>query len=95
MEAGQGTPIIQPGQVDIAGAQIEIALDVNPQQYPNGMEFLIMVPGQIEPLGKMLLRGGCMLAVVPPEMAKHIRSQVRQSPTLAPGHIDAPGIRPV
>lgn len=86
-------PQISPGNLNVAGAQIEIAGYVDPEQFPNGMEMVIMRPGVLEPVGTVVVRKGCMIGVIPPEMAQHLIRELKkvQAVANAPGKIRAPG----
>jgi len=66
----------------------------DPGMFPAGMEVVIFVPGNLEPVGKMVLRPGAVLMAVPPgPVAQHIVQQVRQQAgALAPGDVRAPGM---
>jgi hypothetical protein len=64
--------------LDIYGQQVQVAFDVDPETFPNGVEFLLMVPGSLEPLGKLEVARGAMLLAMPAEMAVHFRAQIKK-----------------
>jgi hypothetical protein len=71
--------VLKPNPLAVGGAQFQIAFDVDPDQFPHGCEFIIMRPGSIEPLGKMEVVRGCLIAVIPPEVAHHMRPMIKKS----------------
>jgi len=86
-------PQIAAGILNIFGLQLEIVADIHPALYPNGLEMLIMAPGQLAPIGKMIVRAGCIVTLLPPEVAKQVREGIRKAKVLRLGETDAPGVK--
>jgi hypothetical protein len=85
-------PIIAPGQAPLYGQQINIVANVDPEQFPNGLELVIMVPGQLEAFGKIICPAGAMIAEVPTAMAIELRKQMKkQAPIIRAYEKAAPG----
>jgi hypothetical protein len=72
--------IITPSPLAVQpGVNLEIAFDVDPEFFPNGAEFLVMKPGSLEPVGKIEVKPGHMLAAMALDVSAHIRAQFRQA----------------
>ena len=93
VDNGPQAPEIAPAKLNLMGESIEICADVDPAQFPNGMELLIGRPGAVELLGKILVAPGRMVAVIPLEMANQLRAMIQKSRTLHPGQVDSPGVK--
>jgi hypothetical protein len=71
--------IITPSPLAVQpGINLEIAFDVDPEMFPNGVEFVVMKPGSLEPIGKIEVKPGHMLAAMPLEMSMHLRVQFKK-----------------
>lgn len=91
-----GAPEIAPGNIQVpgaGGAEAQVVADVDPAQFPIGLELVVYRPGELQPIGRGHIPAGCMLLALPPELAKHLRPAVRQSKRLDPGQVDAPGTK--
>ena len=87
-----GVPEIAPGAHGLFGHQVQIVANVDPELFPNGLEMIVMVPGSLEPFGKIMCPPGAMLAAIPDQMAAHIRKEIKkQAPTILGGQVAAPG----
>lgn len=71
-------PRIQPSVVPIAGVQITVVADADPETFVNGLELMVTAPGRLEAIGTVLVPRGAMVAIVPVELANHMRSQMRR-----------------
>lgn len=81
---------IVPAVAPVMGQNIEVVADCDPEQFPNGMELSFHKPGALEPLGRGIVRKGCMVAIVPPEMARELRAAMKR--TLAQRQASGPGL---
>lgn len=61
------------------GINLQIAFDVDPEAFPNGVEFMVMKPGTLEPIGKIEVARGYILAALPLDMSAHLRAQFRKA----------------
>ena len=86
--------IITPTQVQQMGFSFDIIGYAHPEQYPDGVDVIVMAPGQLEPLGSVRLKKGCGLVGVHPETMNHLLAQIQeQRRNMAlPGETKAPGI---
>jgi hypothetical protein len=88
-----GAPDIAPASLNIMGENIEVIADADPNEFPGGIEVILCKPGDLAPLAKLLVLPGRMVAVLPLGMSKQLRVLVKQSRTLHPGQVDAPGVK--
>ena len=86
-----GVPEIQAGLVQVAGQQVQIVWDVDPEQFPNGLDLLMVEPGKLAPFGKITIGKNQMIAVVPPTMASALRGEIKKAIAKA-GQIAAPSV---
>ena len=70
---------ITPATAPVMGQNIDVIADVNPEKFPHGLELMVMAPGGLEALGKWMVRPGCMIGIIPPEMAMQLRALMRQA----------------
>jgi hypothetical protein len=68
------TKILQTSPLDVQGVPVEIAFDVHPEQYPHGVELLLMLPGKLQPFGKIEVKRGVILMALPPMIAANLRA---------------------
>lgn len=73
--AGQPTGAVF---IDVYGLKLQVFLDVDPAQYPEGVDVVCTPTGKLEPLkpGKIVLGKGSMLVLVPLEVAAHFRREL-------------------
>lgn len=87
---------IVPGVAPLMGTNLELIADVDPDKFPNGMELTFSVPNDLAPLGRCVVRPGCIVAILPPEMARPareaLRQALRQQRQSGPGEMKAPGL---
>jgi len=87
---------IVPGVAPMMGVNLEVIADVDPEKFPNGMEVTFTVPGGLGILGRGVARKGCMVAILPPEMANPAREAMKHAISkqraAGPGEIKAPGL---
>lgn len=89
-------PRLVPSATPIFGQQLDILANVDPIQFPLGLEVIFMVPGKLEPAATMMLKPGAMVAMMPQPVADHIRAELKkamakQSRSAGPGEVKAPG----
>ncbi len=67
------SPVLeQPQQI-----RMQAFLDVNPEQFPNGCEIIIMRPGELTAVGSIPLPVGVLLMLIDVETANHMRDKHR------------------
>jgi hypothetical protein len=72
-------PLVTPSPLAVQGVNAQIAFDVDPEAFPDGVEFLICRPGKLEPIGKLEVVRGAILIAMPPEVATNMRAQLRKA----------------
>jgi hypothetical protein len=71
--------IITPSPLAVQpGINLEIAFDVDPEAFPHGVELVLMKPGALDPIGKIQVKPGHMLAAMSLEVSAHLRAQFRK-----------------
>lgn len=68
-------PLIAATQMQAAGFEFHVVADVDPARFPNGVDIIVLEPGKVAPIGQARVVAGCMLAILPPTVAHHIRPQ--------------------
>jgi hypothetical protein len=59
------------------GLNLEVFFDVDPEKYPDGVQLMVMLPGQVGvPIVGVSVKRGAMLIALHPDQAKHLRSQL-------------------
>lgn len=87
-----GPKQIVPGIASVMGQNIEVIADVDPDKFPGGLEVVIFAAGSLVPLARGIVGKGCMLGVIPVEMAIHLRVLLRQAVAAqTPGQVRPPG----
>lgn len=68
------------------GLNLEAFFDVDPEKYPEGVQLMVMLPGQINVpiLGVNVMRGA-ILCALHPDQAKHLRAQLKPLAAAASG----------
>jgi hypothetical protein len=89
-----GVSKIVPALGGVGELNLEIMADVDPAQFPHGLELVLFAPGSPVPLGRGVVRRGCMVCVIPPEPAKPIREARRRmlAQQVGPGETKGPGL---
>lgn len=90
-------PQIEPRTLPLGGEGIAVIADAMPEFFPLGLEVVLCVPGKIEPVGRIVMPAGTMLAIVPPGMSGQIRRELRKKlaqQAKTPGKVNPPGTAP-
>ncbi len=89
-------PRISPANVQMMGESIQVVADADPELFPHGLQIMFTAPGELRPLGGGPVPVGWMVALIPPPIAKPMRSAARQAmrqqQQLAPGEVKPPGV---
>jgi hypothetical protein len=88
-------PQIAANPTEVMGVGLAPVAFADPKAYPHGLEVVVFVPGQLEPLGKSALPPGCALVAMDPAGSAMFVAQVRKAMGAArrtPGQINAPGL---
>lgn len=64
--------IVGAAEASVLGHKID-AFDVRPEQFPDGVDLVLMQPGHLEPLFANRAPAGSMLLFVKPELAAQLR----------------------
>jgi len=71
------------GVLGMGGFQGQV-VDFDPERFPDGVDIMFQVPGQLELLGPPArLPKGALLLVIPPEVGEQMRSQIRTAAAAA------------
>jgi hypothetical protein len=89
-------PRLVPSAAPIFGQQLDILANVDPLQFPLGLEVSFTVPGKLAPEATMMLKPGAMVAMLPQPVAEHLRAELKkafakQRAAAGPGDVNAPG----
>jgi hypothetical protein len=59
--------------------EFQAFLDCDPDEFPQGMELILMRPGQLDPVGRgLMVPRGCILYIAGPEASVHLRAGIRK-----------------
>ena len=96
MEPSNGTPQIVPGNADVMGGTIQLLAYCDPAQFPNGLEVVVFVPGNLKPIGRGVVMPGSSIAGLDPKFTAALLDQVRHAAASqqrpGPGQTRAPGM---
>jgi hypothetical protein len=87
-------PRIQMAGGNAGGIQFQVIFYPDPEHFPAGVDVTLLAPGGLAPVGMVTVAPGCLICVLPPDVSRHIISQVAlQQAAAGPGQIKTPGLK--